>query len=514
MHRRLFAGKSRWSAHLLRLAVVATLALSAVLGSLAAPALAHVDLADSDPVSGARVAGPLESVTLVFTEAARPTGEGVVLFTSEETVVPTSTTQSSDTTIVATPSQPISNGTYAIAWTVQAGDAHPRSGAITFTVMQEPDASTDPGIDANSLDVSAEGIDADPATALDDTAPILFADLVADPNTSVADWIGRIARSLGLLGGLVGVGALVFGAAIGFRSGREARQIGYWLRRSGLAVLVSLPLELASQAALMNGGSLIQGLRIESLWSALSGSFGWAILLRFLGGAGLLWGTQIRSIAAGPTAAGLGRRPPRHPVAAPSGAGVGVVVAREADHRFNLSASPLAVAGAVGILAAFLFDGHTAVASPRLLVVLADLVHVTAGAIWVGGVVMLAITLASRRQRGEPLRAGPMVVRFSSIAAAALIAVGVAGLTLAWSILDSIGELFTTPWGRSLIAKLILVGAAGAIGGYNHYIVLPRLSTSPDDEQASHLLRRTARTESGFLIAALVITAILVGAAS
>ncbi len=87
-------------------------------------------------------------------------------------------------------------------------------------------------------------------------------------------------------------------------------------------------------------------------------------------------------------------------------------------------------------------------------------------------------------------------------------------MILAWVILDSVGELFTTPWGRTLIAKLAAVAVAAALGAYNHFVVVPRLADTDSDEGASDLIRRTVRIESATLVVVVALTAILVGAAS
>ena len=126
---------------------------------------------------------------------------------------------------------------------------------------------------------------------------------------------------------------------------------------------------------------------------------------------------------------------------------------------------------------------------------------------------MLALTLARRRTAGRSLDAAELVIRFSSVATVALAAVGIAGVILAWSILDSVTELLSTAWGRILLVKLAAVGTAAAVGGYNHFVVLPQL-TGGNEQAASELVRRTSLFEAVVLVGVVALTAILVGSAS
>ena len=65
---------------------------------------------------------------------------------------------------------------------------------------------------------------------------------------------------------------------------------------------------------------------------------------------------------------------------------------------------------------------------------------------------------------GTNLRALEMAIRFSVVASAALLIVGIAGALLSLTILDTVDELWTTPWGRLLLGKVLLVGIAATAG--------------------------------------------------
>ena len=143
-----------------------------------------------------------------------------------------------------------------------------------------------------------------------------------------------------------------------------------------------------------------------------------------------------------------------------------------------------------------------------------DMVHVVAGAVWAGGVLAFAIVLWRRHRRRLRLDALELAVRFSVIAGAALAAAGVAGTVLAVIILDSLSELWTTPWGLLLIAKFTAVVAAAGLGTFNHFVVIPWMEADPGDDSRSLMLRNTATGEAILLCVVLAVTAFLVGAAS
>ena len=251
------------------------------------------------------------------------------------------------------------------------------------------------------------------------------------------------------------------------------------------------------------------GLTPSGLISAVSGSFGIAVLLRMLGGAAMVRGMMIVAVEATAPVADAVRLPSM------SGGSVAIDDPPTAQaHRLDVHHERLAMVGLVLVAASYLFDGHTVTATPALLVHAASAIHVAAAGVWVGGVLLMAWTLTGRHRRGVELDAAAMVIRFSRVASFALVVVAVAGTILAFGILDTPAELLTTSWGRILIIKLIAVAIAGAIGAYNHFVTVPSLAADPTDPGASERLRSLVRIEGAILLVVVVITAILVGAAS
>lgn len=193
---------------------------------------------------------------------------------------------------------------------------------------------------------------------------------------------------------------------------------------------------------------------------------------------------------------------------------VAVLDPPEPTYRLDVHHERLALIGIGLVTASFLFDGHTVTTAPGFFVRSASAVHVVAAGVWVGGVLLMAWTLVSRHRRSVPLGAASMAVRFSRIASVALAAVAVAGTAMAFAILDSPTELFTTSWGRVLIMKVVVVCIAAGIGAYNHFVTVPALTTDPMNEATADRLRRLVRVEGVILLLVIAVTAVLVGLAA
>ncbi|APE17137.1 hypothetical protein BOH72_19665 [Mycobacterium sp. WY10] len=109
-------------------------------------------------------------------------------------------------------------------------------------------------------------------------------------------------------------------------------------------------------------------------------------------------------------------------------------------------------------------------------------VHVIGAVTWVGGLVVLAATavaLRRSRTRDEDSRVADdwaqIWERFSLVAMIAVGALIVSGTWLAWSHVGTLGQLFTTAYGRALAVKLVLVIVLLCAGGYNVRVLLPRI---------------------------------------
>lgn len=185
---------------------------------------------------------------------------------------------------------------------------------------------------------------------------------------------------------------------------------------------------------------------------------------------------------------------------------VGVAAALTLRERPRLAAA----AGFVGICAPALV-GHSRAVVPAWLVTLTDVVHLVAGALWLGGLVGLALTLPLITRRGRV--AAEIVTRFSTLAAASLAALAASGVLLGWRILGSWDNLLNSTYGTMLMTKVALVVAIAVMAAGNRLLVLPRVRRAAghdDTVEAGSMLRRAVIMEAGLIIVVLGLTGFLV----
>ena len=112
-------------------------------------ASAHTDFESSDPADQQIVEGPVETVTVSFTNPAVQSGDGFqVLDPSGAVRSPTSIDPTDGTAFVLRFDPPLGAGTYGVRWSVQAGDAHPIEGSFQFVVTDPPPPTTTPATNA------------------------------------------------------------------------------------------------------------------------------------------------------------------------------------------------------------------------------------------------------------------------------------------------------------------------------------------------------------------------------
>ncbi|WP_193614847.1 copper resistance protein CopC [Nocardioides lijunqiniae] len=155
--------------------------------------------------------------------------------------------------------------------------------------------------------------------------------------------------------------------------------------------------------------------------------------------------------------------------------------------------------------------GHTRAFEPVPLLVATDLVHLGAGAVWLGGLAGLALTLPALAAR--PREVAGLVSRFSTVAAAVLVLVAATGSLMAWRILGSWSGLVDTRYGQLLLVKVAIVGLVLLLAAYNRLRLLPHVRSSPGHQHALALareVRTTVLAEAGLLVTLLLVTGFLV----
>ena len=99
-----------------------------------------------------------------------------------------------------------------------------------------------------------------------------------------------------------------------------------------------------------------------------------------------------------------------------------------------------------------------------------------------------------------------MVNRFSPVALSMGGIVVLFGAITAWRHLPTVASLWETPYGRTLIIKLVFVGTVFLLGAFNWRRQRPSLGTEP----AAFSIRRSAALELSVAAIVLVVTSILV----
>jgi putative copper export protein len=126
-------------------------------------------------------------------------------------------------------------------------------------------------------------------------------------------------------------------------------------------------------------------------------------------------------------------------------------------------------------------------------------VHLAGVLAWVGGLIVLAVVgLLTRTENASPTEQlsedwGSIWVRYSTVALWAVGMIVVSGSWLAWTHVGSPVQLLTTPYGRYLAVKLVLVLGMLTGGGYNTRVLLPRIQSARDADDHATLLAVAAK---------------------
>ncbi len=166
------------------------------------------------------------------------------------------------------------------------------------------------------------------------------------------------------------------------------------------------------------------------------------------------------------------------------------------------SAGVLSLCTAFGISWASHPDSHGAVALG------ADYVHLLASALWVGGLVWLAVAVglvrpASRFSRDAIVRA--FLIRFSRLVTGVVAVLALAGLYLALRELPAVSALVDTRYGITLLIKSVVALAALSLGAFHHQSVVPRIEAGASIGE----MRRTLGLEVTLVLVALALAATL-----
>src|SRR5215218_9890296 len=432
--------------------VLVILCIMAQVALPAPPVAAHAFLESSDPAANAVLPTAPQSITLTFTEPLETSYSRAELFDETGVQVPgaTSTIGPQPRTMTVEIPSGLGNGTYSLLWrSLSTVDGHTAQGYLPFTI-------------GTAADVRIVAPPAGETTA-----------------GELPEWTLAVARWLALLG-MAAVAAVwpvwlfVVRPAIspvwqlGPKLTRRVRRFA--IGAFAFSLLANVVALVVQAAAISGPGDLLNGLtttlsdtRYGTWWLVRVG-----VLLVFAAVLlGVAWWWPWR------------RRP-------------ATILALIASAALPSPFSMISHAGAEST------GQETAVAF--------DYVHLLGASLWAGGLLFLVValvpTLGDLTAAGRRVVLGRALPRFSLLALIAWGVMGFTGLYSAWLHVGNIPALTGTPYGQTLIVKLILIVPLLALGAFNLAVVTRKLRSAKTEERVEGW--------SNHLVSALIAEAVIV----
>lgn len=394
------SGRPPRSSRLRRLSAGFIAAIALVL-AVAAPASAHATLERTDPSDGAVLAVQPAVIAAQFDESVGVSADSLRVFSPTGQRVDNGNTThgaSSDIITISLRSG-LGNGTYTAAWHVISADSHPVSGAFSFSIGAPSKTSVNP------------------ATIV--TRASTFQGVVY----GMARWAAYL--SFALLAGTIMFLALCWPKGATTRGSFRMIVIGW------TTLVASSVVQLLLQGVYASGLPLSRIFDPSVIQSTTATRFGTTVELRLL-------------ILA---------------VIAPA---VTIGVQRLADARFGarLRSAALALIGTMGLASTWAATGHASTGIQVPLSVVSDILHLSAMAVWLGGLAMLVLVVL--RAPEKPKQAATAVNRFSTVALTCVCVMIGTGTYQAWRDVGSLHVLFDQAYGRLILVKiaglLLLIG--------------------------------------------------------
>lgn len=427
-------------------------ALVAVLALALAPpgaALGHSALIATSPVSGETVASAPDRVALTFDAGVDGPSATVRVLAADGGRADAGPVRAESGRHLSVPLRAdLADGTYTVAWRAISDDSHPIRGAFLFSVGA-PGERADAGAVAAALAGPPGHVGA---------------------GLAVARFLA-FALVLIAAGGAMALAVALCGAPPGSRAAVRRLVAG--------ACVALVPVSIAA-----------------------------VVLLAAQRGATAIAG----ALGAGPLGDALGTRAGAAWLAAAAVAAVAATALTAADApapgRGRRALAALGLALAVALVALPGLAGHAAAGGAAAYAL--DVAHVAGAAAWTGGLGALLLGLrAARGERWELARRA--VPRFSALAGGAVAVLVAAGSAGAWMRLGSPADLWSTGYGRLLLAKLAAVAIIVVIGIHHRRVAVPLLRAGAASARARRGFLRACGAELVVAVAALALTAALVG---
>jgi copper transport protein len=156
-----------------------------------------------------------------------------------------------------------------------------------------------------------------------------------------------------------------------------------------------------------------------------------------------------------------------------------------------------------GLAASLSITGHAVTTEPTWLRMPLDMVHVTAAAVWLGGLVQLGFLAPFARTWTDS------ILRFSRLAFGCVVVLLLTGAYATYAELGtSLGDLLDSRYGRLVLAKLALYFGTMPLAWNNMSAFVPAIRRRPDD--APRMLRQYVWREFALLVVILALTVWLI----
>jgi copper resistance protein D len=184
-----------------------------------------------------------------------------------------------------------------------------------------------------------------------------------------------------------------------------------------------------------------------------------------------------------------------------------------AGDRFR-PANWIAVAAALALIATIAWTGHAESTPGELgnLHLAADALHLVAASVWIGGLVPLALLLATvQRHHAVEWTSLAQVAtqRFSTLGIASVATLLVSGIVNASVLVGSFHALLSSQYGRLLMLKLLVFVTMLAFAATNRLWLTSRLVISPSSDLRLEALRQLTRNSTIEIALGLLIFAIV-----
>jgi copper transport protein len=460
------------------------------------------------PAPNSSVAVPPRQIELWFNEPVDPAFSTVTVTDTAGRRVSGSAVLAPDGRRMAAPLERLPEGFYTVRWRVLSRvDGHATSGLFAFTVGlgRPPDGfGGEEAPDPTLVGTRWVGF----AALLLLVGLALFPPLVLEPALRRMDppdalWIEDAARRR-LRRATVGAGALVLATSaveivlraaqltdagiVGAVAGGHAATL-LWSTKPGWSALVR-----AAVAALLLLPDSPRGRIVRAAgagWMLVVG----VVTAMFGGPAGLAGGGHLALVVLVGAVYGL------------ITALLAIILPQVGDVRVPDFPWVAAAAGLTG-LGGMTLNAHAWGSGP--VAVLADWMHMAAGAVWLGGLASLLLVLAAVVPDARLRAARGLLPRFSAVAAVALAVLVLTGAYAIWLHVPSTAALAATGYGRTLVVKLLLVLPLVALAAVNRFVLRPQVAAGGEGAAlAQRQLVRVASGEVGLGAAVLLATAAL-----